>query len=569
MKANSSTVQILVIFVFISLSSFCARAAERVAFIIGNDKYPTAPLENAVRDASAVNEMLTTKLKFGEDDVIFATNTDRIGFFESFEKFKKSAAGADIVLVYYAGHGMESIDGKENFIIPVDADVKRAVESEAALRATGINLMTLSADLAGATNGAKVILMDCCRERPAGRNIGNRSGGGLAIYEDKRIPADTLMILAAAPNRVASDGAEHGPFTEALLEVLPRGGQNLMDTFFDVSDRVQEVTQRSQVPWLKFDGSGRIFRKESFLAVASATLPVVPMKPEPPKPVSAADRVRSASVERPFVNSLGMEFVPVPGKPGVLMCRTETRVRDFRAYAEATDFVQTGGAYVFKVVETEEGGHTFKWELDENASWEKPGFSQTGDHPVVCVSWEESRKMADWLSEKESGITYRLPSDAEWSAAVGSIGKYPWGSEWPPPKGAGNYWDREGIKNLPGNWEKSVFDGHNYNDGSERTGPVASYSSNRFGFFDLGGNVWEWCEDQYRASMNDKEALDAYPTLKEEKSSDGIPYRVVRGGSWCADSEFGLRSSIRSCVHPSGRYDVRGFRLVVSVGGGG
>ncbi len=551
-----------VAFTLILSNSMSALSADRVAFVIGNDAYPTVPLENAVRDATAVNEMLTTKLNFAADDVIFAKNTDRISFFEEFEAFKKSAAGAEIVLIYYAGHGMESLDGKENFIIPVDADVKRAVESEAALRATGINLMTLSADLAGATNGAKVVLMDCCRERPSGRNLGSRSGGGLNIYEDKRIPADTLMILAAAPNRAASDGAEHGPFTEALLEVLPRGGQNLMEAFFDVSDRVQEVTQKSQVPWLKFDGSGKVFRNQTFLAVAS--VPKVPMKPEPPKLSAAADRIRGASIEKPFVNSLGMEFVPVPGKPGVLMCRTETRVRDFRVFAEATDFVQTGGASVLNVEEKEGSG--FSWKQDEKASWEEPGFSQTGDHPVVCVSWEESRKMANWLSEKESGFTYRLPSDTEWSAAVGSIGKYPWGNEWPAPKGAGNYAGSEKNDELPGSGSTAAYD---HNDGNWTTARVSGYDMNRFGFFDLGGNVWEWCEDQYRSSMNEKDVLEKYPMLKDERSSDGTAYRVVRGGSWFSYSELYLRSTYRLFDHPVARFDTFGFRLVLSVGDGG
>ena len=535
----------------------------RAALIIGNDAYADAPLDNAVRDARAVRTMLATKLGFPEAGIVSVENAGRVDLFEALETFKGVAAKAEIVLVYYAGHGMESLDGRENFLVPVDAPVLRVAQSEAALRASGVNLMDLTTDLAAATSGAKVILMDCCRERPAGRGAA-RAGGGLVNYADAEIPADTLMILAAAPNKIASDGERHGPFTQALLEVLPGNGNNLMEAFFAVSDRVQQATGNAQIPWLKFDGSGQIFRQQKFLAVAGPTAialaPRAPAAPTPPMK-TLADQLRGATKESPYVNSLGLEFVPVPGKAGVWMCRTETRVRDFRAFAEASDYVQTGGAYLLKFKD-----EAPSWPLDEDASWEKPGFEQGEDHPVVCVSWEEARAMSEWLSTKESGLTYRLPTDAEWSAAAGSIGKYPWGNAWPPPEGAGNYFGKEGHRNWPGSGWNTAY---THDDGAEQTARIASYAENRFGFFDLGGNVFEWSEDLYRASMNDADLLEAIPSLKEEKDSEGTSYRVLRGGSWHDFAEFFLRSSYRNRDLPSDRVGLNGFRLVVSVGVGG
>lgn len=78
-------------------------AAERTAFVIGIKDYPDAPLDNAVRDAEAVRGMLTTKLGFPAADVVFAENPSRLDLFEKFAEFKGKAAGAKIVLLYYAG----------------------------------------------------------------------------------------------------------------------------------------------------------------------------------------------------------------------------------------------------------------------------------------------------------------------------------------------------------------------------------------------------------------------------------------------------------------------------------
>ena len=243
------------------------------------------------------------------------------------------------------------------------------------------------------------------------------------------------------------------------------------------------------------------------------------------------------------------------------MCRTETRVRDFRAYAEAEDYVQTGGAFVLKVNEKPDGGFTTAWELDENASWEKPGFEQTEDHPVVCVNWEEARAMAAWLSKQEKGLSYRLPTDAEWSAAVGSVGKYPWGNAWPPPVGAGNYFGKEGPKSWPGSGWNTAYD---YDDGAEKTARVAQYDENRFGFFDLGGNVWELCEDLSTASKNDADTFVEIRAFKNEEDSHGTQFQVVRSSSWLNSAEVDLRSSYRYYDQlPAERHVSKGFRLVV------
>ena len=85
-----------------------------------------------------------------------------------------------------------------------------------------------------------------------------------------------------------------------------------------------------------------------------------------------------------------------------------------------------------------------------------------------------------------------------------------------------------------------------YDDGYPETSPVGSFKPNQFGLCDLGGNVWEWCEDSY--------------DTREE-------FRVLRGGSWFGSVPRALLSSYRFNGPPVNRYAYVGFRCVLVVGG--
>lgn len=85
---------------------------------------------------------------------------------------------------------------------------------------------------------------------------------------------------------------------------------------------------------------------------------------------------------------------------------------------------------------------------------------------------------------------------------------------------------------------------------------MASFPANEHGFFDLGGNVGEWCEDRYQP---DKETLEKYPSMAKD------PYQVVRGSSWADFSDLDLLLSHRSFGQPSSRSNLEGFRCVVTL----
>ena len=259
-----------------------------------------------------------------------------------------------------------------------------------------------------------------------------------------------------------------------------------------------------------------------------------------------------------WTNSLGMVFVPVPGTE-VLFCLWETRVQDFEAFVKATGY--DAGHQMF-------GHQKDGWKEREGYDWRNPGFAQGPDHPVVGVNWEEAQAFCRWLTKKEQDAgkldhkhQYRLPSDAEWSRAVGEA-KYPWGDAWPPPAGAGNY-GSQGTND--GNLPRGITVIARYGDGYARTSPVGSFSPNRHGLFDLGGNAWEWCLDLYTRWMNDKSVLAAFPELSAD--GKGQTYRTYRGGGWNDSHPQVLLSANRmgdGFAEPLKRYDNIGFRVVWS-----
>jgi len=253
---------------------------------------------------------------------------------------------------------------------------------------------------------------------------------------------------------------------------------------------------------------------------------------------------------QPWRNSLGMEFVPVPGA-NLLFCKWETRVQDYSAFARGTGR---------------------KWPKAEY-------FEQGPTHPAANVNWEDAQAFCAWLTEREqkvgllpdegraplkyrfgeggnevgfmpTGCRYRLPTDLEWSVAAGGLGVetgktpfarnggvkgvYPWDGPWPPPAGAGNY---AAVRET---------------DSFEYTAPVGSFSTNRYGIFDLGGNVSEWCLDGWL----------------QESFAPGPGDRTLRGGSWFHSTPWHLASSAREKAEWNFA-DIRvGFRVVLELPAG-
>lgn len=252
-------------------------------------------------------------------------------------------------------------------------------------------------------------------------------------------------------------------------------------------------------------------------------------------PMASAEELASATRERPFVNSLGMKFVPVPGTR-ILLSIWETRVRDFEAFAAAT-------------------GRRWLW---------KAPFEQGPNEPVVQVSWADAKAFCTWLGIKE-GLDYRLPTDEEWDAAAGK-GKYPWGSEWPPPADAENLAGEEAVLGNASDPRGSAIPG--WRDGHPRTAPVASYGANELGLYDVGGNVREWVEDWYTNEVlqrhRDGGAPDeGFSAALLDSIGKGDVLRIIRGGGWRIGAGVTMASSYRLMAEPDERDVCVGFRCAL------
>lgn len=174
-------------------------------------------------------------------------------------------------------------------------------------------------------------------------------------------------------------------------------------------------------------------------------------------------------------------------------------------------------------------------------SFRSPGFAQAGDHPAVCVSWEDAQAYVRWLSSR-SGLPVRLPSEAEWeyAARAGTTTPYSWGTS---------------IAPWQANFRAGEADGGHWR---QHTVPVRSFAPNPWGIYQVHGNVWEWVEDGWNPSYAD---APHNGSARQEATSSK---RGVRGGSWL-NGPRGVRSARRHAAEPGWRRSDIGFRIAAAI----
>lgn len=175
------------------------------------------------------------------------------------------------------------------------------------------------------------------------------------------------------------------------------------------------------------------------------------------------------------------------------------------------------------------------WKFVPGANWKHPegpdsNINEREDHPVVQVAWEDAKAYCEWSGK-------RLPTEAEFEYAArggDNNNRYSWGNEMKPQ----------------GKWQANIWQGQfpSYNssgDGFIGTSPVKAFSSNKFGLYDMGGNIWQWCSDWYTADYFDKLSKSWWtprnpqgPSSSLDPREPNIPKKVLKGGSFLCSDQY-------------------------------
>lgn len=320
-------------------------------------------------------------------------------------------------------------------------------------------------------------------------------------------------------------------------------------------------------------------RADVVRAAGPAAAPLLPATPPAMKPPAGSGTTRRPGM---ITNSLGMRLVLIPAGEFVMGTRGnedrsdvddaphpvritrpfylgvhETTVGDFRAFCQATGHETHSG------VGYDAQRQSFVVS-DPRYNWEDAGWPQTGRHPVVNVSWFDAAAFCRWLSQKE-GRGYRLPTEAEWEYAcrAGTTTHFYSGDDEASLRDMANVADTSFKRRLAPIFRQPGYHDYtaNWDDGFPFTAPVGSFRPNRFGLYDMHGNVQEWCADWYAQDYYRKSPQEDPPGPATGQT------RVKRGGDW-VDYPIICRSSFRrSEVPPGSLAHFIGFRVACEPAG--
>jgi len=299
---------------------------KRVALVVGNSAYRNVPeLPNPANDAGDVAAALN-RLGFS---VTLIANA-------SFEEMRRGlialgreAAGADMAVMYFAGHGME-ISG-ENWLIPIDAELKKDIDAEN----EAISLRSVMLQVSNTTSLGLVVL-DACRNNPFAAKMHRAlalraaTAGGLGRIEPV---GNVLVAYAARDGTTALDGdGRNSPFTTALLHNIETPGIEVTFMFRNVRDDVMEATRNEQQPFVY----GSLSRRAIYLAG------------DPPSADQASTKQANAS---PAVAGAPSTTAPAPPPSAIdpaLVGTWEITVPNDRGLSRWTWRIMGDGTYKFR-----------------------------------------------------------------------------------------------------------------------------------------------------------------------------------------------------------------------------
>jgi uncharacterized caspase-like protein len=248
-----------------------ARAEKRVALVVGNGAYKNvAQLPNPPIDAKS----MAGALRNVGFEVVEGTNLTRDKMTDKLLEFGRKTQGADVVVFFYAGHGI-AISGT-NYLLPVDADIK----SEMDVKLGGAINIDLTLDQTMGDAKVKLVFLDACRDNPFAAKIRssspNRSVNVQSGLAEMKSGEGTLIALATGPGQTALDGegGTNSPFTRALLANITQ--PEIQQAMTKVRAQVSEETTKGQLPWGHTNLTGSVYLNGAPAPAgdAAATAPV-------------------------------------------------------------------------------------------------------------------------------------------------------------------------------------------------------------------------------------------------------------------------------------------------------
>ena len=316
-------------------------SGRKLALVIGNSKYRESPLINPANDATAIARALGD-LGFTVTALIDANLAQMT---DATRQFGDRLERGDVGLFFFAGHGMQ-IKGR-NFLIPVDADIRREDE----VQYKSYDASQVLDKMESAHNAINIVILDACRNNPFARSF-RSSSSGLAQMD---APVGTYISFATGPGKVASDGTGgNGLFTQHLLVALKTPNLKVEDVFKRVRTQVMKDSKGQQVPWDSSSLTGDFWfqpaqaagpppsgpnapRPQAQVLLPAESDPSVRQVPAPPGPVKP---------ELPTAASKHPDPAPVAGgsKPKPVAAQAQNRARAEEGFRKAQEAEKRGDA---------------------------------------------------------------------------------------------------------------------------------------------------------------------------------------------------------------------------------
>ncbi|NWG75261.1 MAG: SUMF1/EgtB/PvdO family nonheme iron enzyme [Rubrivivax sp.] len=498
-------------------------------------------LRYAAADATAIGEAFVTGgVPPANVTVLTSPATEerlratKINVFKALDRAVERARANDTIVFFFAGHGLER--GGVSYLLP--ADTYNLTLADTAMALTALNQI-----LEPALAGQVLFIIDACRNDPTSAR-GDQDAkltDGLArglrpLFTGTPGQASRgALLLACDVGQRAYEmpSEQHGGFTYWLL----RGFQQAAGPDGTVRlGAVAEYVQREVPEWAKtrrweqtprFDNPANL----DFVLLRRPIQPPAQPPVQPPTPPATPGNTRPANWPeylRNFTPPQGMTWASFKVSPKDLMPQVLIPAGEFLMGSPAgegdDDEHPQQRVYVsaFWMDVHEVTVEQYRRFCQATGRQMDTDLNAAATHPVVMVSWEDATAYATWAGRE-------LPTEAQWEKAArgGTTTAYPWGDAW-----------NEALANSHGTGTK----------------PVGSYAPNRFGLFDMIGNVWEWCRDAY-----EEDWYRRMPVRDPFNAGKADSPRVLRGGSWLYSPDY-LRVAYRTISTPDYRNLNFGFR---------